>query len=137
MQISSGSRSKRLLTIFSELQKEVEINADVLYRMPVINIKGSSHAQFASGPMPEEVRKYDLVPEISDVCAHEEMGLHMANFVTVSLNVGNVTSAKLNISQAYVDSGDRFGVSRSTCTGCFDTLALPSTAKLGIVTYQL
>ena len=95
-----------------ELNDEVDLfnNQSAMYLTPVINIKGSCHAQFASGPMPAEVRRYDLQPDISDDDAHKMMGGHMTSFISTVFNIGNVTEAKQNLSHAYDDTGDRMSV---------------------------
>ena len=57
--------------------------------LPITMIKGMSHMQFASGPIPKEVMNRDLLPEISYKEAHTNVASDMTYFVTAILKLNN------------------------------------------------
>ncbi|KAH9500536.1 hypothetical protein Btru_072215 [Bulinus truncatus] len=105
----------RITRIAVEYEKLLEIikTPGAAYRTPVINMPGVSHAQFGSGPMPPTVTKYDLPPEVTEDQAHQLIGQHVSNFLTVTFNgptPAAVQAAKTSITHSITDSGLRFEV---------------------------
>ncbi|XP_035828815.1 uncharacterized protein LOC101861622 [Aplysia californica] len=107
-ELDGQTRITRIALTYKELVNDISKTPSALYRTPVLNIKGSNHAQFASGPMPGIVARYDLKPEISDAEAHQEIGEHVSNFISVTFNLCKVDQAKAAISGAFTDAGTRF-----------------------------
>lgn len=56
-----------------------------LSNFPVLVIKGLSHIQFASGPSPELVKRFDLKPEISITDAHAILANFISSFIAVHM----------------------------------------------------
>ena len=109
-ELDGQTRITRVAVDYEQLVEDAKNNISSLYRTPVINIKGSCHAQFASGPMPSEVRKYDLKPAITDYEAHAFIGQYVSTFVSVTFgSVGSmVEEAKRQLVYYFKDSGKRF-----------------------------
>lgn len=57
--------------------------------LPVTMIKGMTHMQFASGPIPKEVMDRDLLPEISYDEAHTNVASDISLFITAILNIND------------------------------------------------
>ncbi|CAL1546696.1 unnamed protein product [Lymnaea stagnalis] len=110
-ELDGQARISRIALEYEQLQNEVKRSPEAVYRIPVINIPGVSHAQFASGPMPPAVTKYDLKPEVSEDVAHALIGAHVSNFLTVTFNsptAAAVRDAKAALDKSFTDSGTRF-----------------------------
>ena len=69
--------------------------------LPVTMIKGMTHMQFASGPIPKEVMDKDLLPEISYEEAHSYVASDITEFVTsvLGLNDWNFLEERMNESK--------------------------------------
>ncbi|XP_005110621.1 uncharacterized protein LOC101860533 isoform X2 [Aplysia californica] len=109
-ELDGQTRITRIAETYEELLKDISTAPASLYRTPVLNIAGACHAQFASGKMPATVVKYDLHPDISEAAAHRQIGQHVSDFLTVSLQIGDVTKGKAALRQAFNDAGTRFKV---------------------------
>jgi len=71
--------------------------------LPVTMIMGMSHMQFASGPVPKEVKSRDLVPEISEDAAHTAVAADVVAFVSGLLdNDWNTLNDRLSQSQEFL-----------------------------------
>ncbi|GFN76819.1 hypothetical protein PoB_000332500 [Plakobranchus ocellatus] len=109
-ELDGQTRITRIAVDYEQLQQDAKQNKTALYRKPVVNIKGSCHAQFASGPMPHEVVVNDLKPDITEKQAHAEIGRYVSHFLTVTFSTiqSEVTEAKMQLDYDFKESGTRF-----------------------------
>ncbi|GFS10221.1 hypothetical protein ElyMa_003055700 [Elysia marginata] len=109
-ELDGQTRITRIAVDYEQLMQVAEKNSTSIFRTPVINIKGSCHAQFASGPMPPEVKKYDLTPAISDLEAHAFIGRYVSSFLAVTFSkVPEMKEeAQRDLNFYFKESGKRF-----------------------------
>lgn len=65
------------------------ISSDQAGRFPVVALEGVSHAQFATGAVPDSVLTNDFNPAISESTAHTSVAKYMAKFVNKVLKGDN------------------------------------------------
>ncbi|XP_053384572.1 uncharacterized protein LOC123535953 [Mercenaria mercenaria] len=83
------TRITRIVDTFEELENETMHNpspVSLIYKTPVIVMRGLNHGHFASGTMPPNVLEHDL-PVDNDITfdnAHQTIAFHVTNFVIVN-----------------------------------------------------
>ena len=81
------------ITRFAEAYyNQITQNTDIdnaKQNLPITMIKGMTHMQFASGPIPKEVMNKDLLPEISYEEAHTYIASDMTEFMTAILKLNS------------------------------------------------
>ena len=109
-ELDGQTRITRIAVDYEQLLGNTTESSKSIYRTPVINIRGASHAQFASGPMPPRVKKLDLKPVISEQEAHAAIGRSVSSFLAVTFSSAQaiVDASKKRLDDAFNDSGKRF-----------------------------
>ena len=73
---------------YNQIEQNTDPN-EAKKQLPITMVEGMTHMQFASGPIPREVMKRDLLPEISYDDAHFMVANDMTNFAIAVLNLNN------------------------------------------------
>lgn len=95
---------------FEQLLRDVNKSKEAIYKTPVINIKGTNHMQFASGPKTLRVQKMDLKADLTESEAHKVIGTYVDLFLTTWFSTDNneVAQAKTQLKEIYQESKARF-----------------------------
>lgn len=77
---------------------------EAIKKFPVVTVPGMTHLQFASGEPSQNIKEFDLKPEIEDSDAHQLVSRIAASFIGVTL--GNETS--LSYLESAVQNASKF-----------------------------
>ena len=97
---------------FRQLQQAASQNQSEIYRKPVNVIRGVSHTQFASGPMPSEIVYIDLKPEVTPETAYKLIANQTAAFLVTSVAVpgADLEKARKVLDAAYEETKETMEV---------------------------
>nr|KAG5698630.1 hypothetical protein BaRGS_003144 [Batillaria attramentaria] len=100
--LDGQTRITRIADTFEEFEKDVRIKKTAMFRTPVVVLPGVCHAQFASGPMPDAVKKRDLTPEVTSQTAYNLIANQTAAFLVASLAApeADITYARTTLEAA-------------------------------------
>ena len=103
-------RITKFVDDFENIFGDVSQSKEPIYRTPIVNIKGTNHMQFQSGPTPPTSVTNDLKPDLTDAEAHKIIGQYVNNFATATFSseASEVRDAQKELENMVLESSKRF-----------------------------